>query len=471
MKKFHLIILFLTLQQLHAQSKAMTLQECIEYAWKNNLDLKQSMLNAESSKIDYQQSKMNQLPNLSFSTGQNYQFGRTIDRFTNTFVNQTTRSNNFGLSSGVMVFNGFQIRNNIKQNKENLESVNQNIEANKNAIALTISNLFLQLIQIKESINNSKLQMNSTLNQIDRAQKLVDAGTTDMSSLLSLKAQLANEELNLINNENSENALLLSLKTSMQFPVTDELQVLMPNIELESVKINETPIQIYESAIKFLPQVKAAIAQNNASNYLEKISRGALLPSISLFANVNTVFSDQAKNYTGTSNLLGYRTIGVTQVSNEAVISPIFDVSSKVIPFNTQIKDNLGQSAGISLSWNLFNGFNTQNQIKKAKINQQISDLNLLKTKNTILTEINTAYNNYTAAQARYKASENNVNAQKTSYEYIQKRFDAGLTSSFDFISAKNNFLIAQSTFLQAKYELVFRSLVLNFYKGNKIAF
>lgn len=471
MKKIHFLILFLSLQQLHAQVKTMTLQECIEYAWKNNLDLKQSLLSAESSKIDYQQSKMNQLPNLSFSTGQNYQFGRTIDRFTNAFVNQTTRSNNFGLSSGVMVFNGFQIRNNIKQNKENLESVNQNIEASKNAIALNISNLFLQLIQIKESINNSKLQMNSTQSQIERAQKLVDAGTTDMSSLLSLKAQLANEELNLINNENSQNAILLSLKTSMQYPVTDDLEVLMPNIGLENVKINETLIEIYDAAIKFLPQVKAAIAQNNASNYMEKISRGALLPSISLFANINTVFSDQAKNYTGTSNLLGYRTIGITQTSSELVVSPIYDVTSKVIPFNTQLKDNLGQSAGISLSWNLFNGFNTQNQIKKAKINQQISDLNLLKTKNTILTEINTAYNSYTAAQARYKASENSVNAQKTSYDYIQKRFDAGLTSSFDFISAKNNYLIAQSTFLQAKYELIFRSLVLNFYKGNKISF
>lgn len=470
MKKFHFLILFLSLQQLHAQSKAMTLQECIEYAWKNNLDLKQSILTAETSKIDFQQSKLNQLPNLSFSTGQNYQFGRTIG-YDNTYENQTIRSNNFGLNSGVMVFNGFQIRNNIKQNKETLESVNQNIEVSKNTIALNISNLFLQLIQIKESINNSKLQMNSTQSQIERAQKLVDAGTTDMSSLLSLKAQLANEELNLINNENSQNAILLSLKTSMQYPVTDDLDVLMPNIGIENVKINETPIEIYDAAIKFLPQVKAAIAQNNASNYMEKISKGALLPSISLFANINTIFTDQAKDIKSQTKFLGYRTIGFTQSTNEAVVTPIFEEPTKILSFNSQIKDNLGQSIGVSLSWNLFNGFNTQNQIKKAKINQQISDLNLLKTKNTILTEINTAYNNYTAAQARYKASENNVNAQKTSYDYIQKRFDAGLTSSFDFISAKNNYLIAQSTFLQAKYELVFRSLVLNFYKGNKIAF
>ena len=96
-----------------AQLQKYTLQQCIEYAWNNNLDIKQSFLNNESSVLDVKQSKANLLPTLSASAGQNYQFGRTVDRFTNAFVNQTIRSNNFGLNAGLSLFNGFQNQNNI----------------------------------------------------------------------------------------------------------------------------------------------------------------------------------------------------------------------------------------------------------------------------------------------------------------------------------------------------------------------
>jgi len=153
----------------------------------------------------------------------------------------------------------------------------------------------------------------------------------------------------------------------------------------------------------------------------------------------------------------------------EAVLQPTFRYQTETIKFGKQLEDNIGQGAGINLNWNIFNGFATQNQIQKAKINQQITDLNLIKTKNTLLTDINTAVNAYNAAKARYDASQNNVEAQNTSLDYIQKRFDAGVTNSFDFINAKNNNSQAMSTVLQAKYELVFRALILEFYKGNKI--
>ncbi len=133
------------------------------------------------------------------------------------------------------------------------------------------------------------------------------------------------------------------------------------------------------------------------------------------------------------------------------------------------MKDNIGQGAGISFSWNLFNGFQVQSQIQKAKISQQISDINLQKQKNTLLNDINTAVNSYNAAKAKYDASKNNVEAQKTSLDYIQKRFDAGASTSFDFINAKNNYLQAQSNELQARYEMVFRALILEYYKGNTI--
>jgi outer membrane protein len=181
------------------------------------------------------------------------------------------------------------------------------------------------------------------------------------------------------------------------------------------------------------------------------------------------VYSQNAKTITSVTQT-GTTIIGVTQNGNEAVIQPTFNYNTKTIDFGKQIKDNLGQSMGVSLSWNLFNGFQVQNQYQKSKINLQISELNLMKVKNTLLSDINVAVTNYNAAKARHNAAVNNVEAQKLSLDYVQKRYDAGASTSFDFIQSKNNFLQSQTSESQARYELIFRGLILEYYKGNPIS-
>ena len=452
-----------------AQQQKYSLQQCIEYAWSNNLDIKQSFLNNESSILDVTQSKANLLPTLNAAAGQNYQFGRTVDRFTNTFVNQSIRSNNISLNAGLTVFNGFQNQNNITQKKQTQKVSQYNIEVIKNQIALSISNSFLQCIQAIETIDFNQIQIQNTTQRIEKAQKMVDAGVSDLTVLLSLKAQLANEQLNLITSESNKNTALLNLKNLMQLPIDKDLLVEIPSITPELLMASMVDaLQIYEIALKNLPQIKAAETEILAAKSQTKMANGNLFPSISLYGSVSTVFSQSAKNIVNITPS-GTQAIGFTQNSMEAVLQPTFRYQTETIKFGKQLEDNIGQGAGINLNWNIFNGFATQNQIQKAKINQQITDLNLIKTKNTLLTDINTAVNAYNAAKARYDASQNNVEAQNTSLDYIQKRFDAGVTNSFDFINAKNNNSQAISTVLQAKYELVFRALILEFYKGNKI--
>ncbi len=452
-----------------AQLQKYTLQQCIEYAWNNNLDIKQSFLNNESSVLDVKQSKANLLPTLSASAGQNYQFGRTVDRFTNAFVNQTIRSNNFGLNAGLSLFNGFQNQNNIVQKKQTQKVSQYTIDVTKNQIALSIANSFLQCIQAIETINFNNIQIQNTTQRIERAQKMVDAGVSDLTILLSLKAQLANEKLNLINSESAKNASILSLKNLMQLPIENHLEIIVPLISDEVLKFTKADVfEIYEIALKNLPQIKAAETQILAAKAQTKMANGNLFPSIALYGSVSTVFSQSAKEVVNTS-LIGTSPIGYTQTSNEVVLKPIYDLELKTIKFGKQLESNLGQGAGINLSWNLFNGFATQNQIQKAKINQTITDLNFTKTKNTLLSDINIAVNTFNAAKVKFDASENNVEAQTTSLEYIQKRFDAGVSNSFDFINAKNNYSQAKSSALQAKYELIFRALILEYYKGNII--
>lgn len=467
--------LFLTLGLLtclystNVQAQKFTLRQCIDYAWSNNLDIKQSMLNNQSALIDVKASKANLLPTLSANAGQNYQFGRTIDRFTNTYSNQTIRSNNFGLNAGLMLFSGFQNQNNIKQKKFTQEASEETIEYTKNLIALNISSAFLQAIQAIESINNAQLQIASTQQRIDKAQKQVDAGVADLSNLLTLKAQIANEQLNLVNAVNSKNAALLSLRNLMQLPITEELDIVVPSVDGITSTREPIVMEIYETAINNLPQIKSAIKQSEAAKSQTKYTRGALFPTISLYGSLSTVYSQSAINYSYGTTPTGYQPIGITQTTNELVVQPVYAITKQTIKFSDQFKNNIGQGAGLNFSWNLFNGFQVQNSIQKAKINQLVTDMNLQKQKNTLMNDINTAVNSYNAAKAKHDASLNSVDAQKTSLDYIQKRFDAGVTTSFDFINAKNSYLQAQSNELQAKYELVFRALILEYYRGNSI--
>src|SRR5574343_106256 len=212
-KRFLLCISVAAGLSLSAQSTKFTLKACIEYAWMNNLDVRQYILNYETSKIDARQTRTQLLPSLSAGAGQNYQFGRTIDRFTNTFVNQTIRTNNINLNANFVLYNGLQYENAIRSQDALLKASQENIQTIKNQIALSISSAFLQTIQAEESIKNAEFQILSTTTRIERAQKMVDAGTTDLSALLSLKAQLANETLNLITAQNSKASAILNLKT------------------------------------------------------------------------------------------------------------------------------------------------------------------------------------------------------------------------------------------------------------------
>ncbi|MDI1235765.1 MAG: TolC family protein [bacterium] len=468
---FSLIGLLACIYTTKVSAQKFTLKQCIDYAWSNNLDIKQSELNNASANIDVKASKAILLPNLSASAGQNYQFGRTVDRFTNTFINQTIRSNNFGLSAGVLLFSGFQNQNNIKQKRFTQEASEETIQYTKNLIALNISSSFLQAIQGIESINNAQLQIASTQQRIEKAQKQVDAGVADLSNLLTLKAQVANEQLNLVNAINNKNVAMLSLRNLMQLPIDEALDIIIPSVESITSTKNPVVLEIYETALNNLPQIKSAIKQSEAANAQTNYTKGALSPSISLYGSLSTVYSQSAQKYAYSANPIGYQTIGITQNSNELVVQPIYAITKETIKFGDQFKNNIGQGAGLSFSWNLFNGFQVQNSIQKAKINQLISDMNLQKQKNTLMNDINTAVNSYNAAKARYDASLNNVDAQKTSLDYIQKRFDAGVTTTFDFINAKNGYLQAQSNELQAKYELIFRALIIEYYRGNTITF
>jgi outer membrane protein len=328
----------------------------------NNLDVRQFILNSESSNIDLKQSKANILPSLSANAGQNYQFGRSIDRFTNQFSNQTIRSNNFSLNANLLLFGGFQTQNNIKRANVTQKAAQENVQNIKNQIALSVANAFLQAVQSEENIKNLNFQVETTQQRIIKAQKMVDAGTADLSNLLTLKAQLANEQYNVITAVNGKNSSMLNLKTLLQMGNDQDLNLTMPVVSLDIISNSFSVNEIYQIALENMPQIKSAILQNEAAKYQTRVSQGSMFPSIALFGSLSTVYSQSAQIYSN-PKIIGTQVIGYTQTNNELVVQPTYSYQTSTKAFSKQISDNLGQSAGLSLSWNIFNAFQVQNQM------------------------------------------------------------------------------------------------------------
>ena len=200
----------------------------------------------------------------------------------------------------------------------------------------------------------------------------------------------------------------------------------------------------------------------------EKIARAGLQPTISAYGNINTVYSQSGKLYTGTGNY-DIIPIGATETTKELVVTAREQLSITDKPFANQLSDNLGQQVGLSMQIPIFNGYRSRAALENAKLNTQITELGLENTKNQLRNDVTTAFTNLKAAKSRYEAALSNQEAQQLNFDFSQKRFEAGVMGSYELVTAKNQWSAAQIQVLNAKYEYVFRALIIDFYKGKQL--
>ncbi len=460
----HLLLIYIPI----SFGQKLTLEQCIEKAWLNNVDIKQAILNKKNASLDTRQARASRLPSLNLSTGQNYQFGRTVDRFTNSFVNNTIRNNNLSLSTNLLLFNGFQVNNTIKSAKLSELSAEYSLQNSKNQIALNVASLFLNVVQAYENKHLYQLQKENTNQKLEKAQKMYDAGASDLLPVLNFKAQLASDELNIVNAQNSINDALINLKNLLQIPIESDFDIIVPNIEWGNYKLQEKTQDVYLIAIQNVPEIKLAKQNIEIAKTQNKISRSGLFPMVSLSANLSTVYSNANKEIIN-PRINGTTIIGITQNTQENVVQPSFTFDTKTKSFVKQMEENVGQSLGINLNWNILSGLSTNTQIKKSELNYEIQTLNLLKAENTLKSSISLAVNAYNAALAKFEAVNLNLEAQKMVYQYYETKMNVGNINFTDYYNAKNNFNQANVSLLQAKYELVFRAFVIDYYKGKVI--
>lgn len=454
-------------------NQTMTLEQCIEYALKNNIQIKQSELNTELSQVNLTQSKANLLPSLNANASHSYNIGRTVDRFTNQFADAQVLSQNFGLSTDITLFNGFQNINTIQQNKFTYLAGKYDIEKMKNDISLNIATAYLQILYSIELVDNSKNQMGITAAQVDRTKILVEAGSLAKGTLLDIQSQLASEELNLTNAQNQLDISYLNLAQLLNMPSADGLTIVKPELNVgPEALLTVTPTQIYNSAVSNLPEIKSAELNVKSAEKSVDVAWGGLSPRLTFSASYGTGYSGASQRFSTLPAFQGYGPNGDFTSSGDTVLSPLFSSGTyEKIPFTDQYSDNVNKSFGFYLTVPIFNRFQTKTSIDRARIQKLNADLTVESTKLTIQKNVQQAYADANAGLKKYNASLKAIDAMQESFKYTEQKFNVGMLNTNDYNDAKNKLIKAQSELLQAKYEYVFKTKVLDFYQGKPLKF
>lgn len=470
MNKKHLLILIFFVAPLAGFSQtSWTLEECINYALENNITVKQSEAQLTISSNNLTQSKMEMLPAISGSASHNYNFGRSIDPFTNTFATQQIRSNNFSVTGNITLFNGLQNQNTIKQRKAEKKAAKEDLEATKNNIALNIANAFLQVVLNEEVVAINKEQVKTTEQQLERTKKLVEAGRSAINAELDIKAQLASEKLNLVNAENQLKLSYLTLWQLMLKEPNNEDRIVKPGLSQDFDNLLPyAAANVYNNFAADAPEINAAKKRIISSNYAYKVAQGGRSPRIALNGSVSTLYSESFKNVGGFVTL-GTREVYTDLNGNPVVIPYQVPTTSEVTPFGEQLNNNLGRFIGVGMTIPIFSRWQINTAIKNAKTNVKVAELNFRQAENNLFREVTTAVNEYDAARARYTSAKENLDAQKKSFEFAEARNKAGLMNFAEFALIKNNYTRAEITLAQAQYELLFRMKTIEFYNTGKI--
>lgn len=461
---------WLTSINLQAQEvKIWTLEECINYALDHNVNIKKQYLNVNFQEEVLNQSKLGILPNVNAFASHGYNWGQRVDPFTNEFATDRVRSNNLYLQGDLNLFSGMQQLNTIKKNKINLNKAQYDADYYKDDISISVATEYLQTLYFLEYVTMARNQIEITNQQVDRTLKLVEAGTLAKGDLLTIEAQQASEELSLVEAENNLSLSYLNLTQLLELPTTEGFEIEKPELGLVEQTELFTPKKIYNQALENRPEIKSAELNVESSVTDLKIAKGAYYPRLSLSGSLGSGYS--GANQIGEDIFTYNPQIGQT-ASGEAVFpnEPLTGYGSfNPKPFNDQLSDNLNETVGFNLSIPIFNGWSSRSNVAQAKIGIENANLDLQLQKNNLYKTIQQAYNDAMAANNKNRAAQKKVHATSESFKYAEQKFNIGLINSVEYNDAKKEYNNALSELIQAKYDYVFRTTVIDFYLGKPL--
>lgn len=438
MKKI-LLPIGLLLASYQMQAEVWSLRKCVDYAVEHNISIKQRENVKRQQQLQLSNAKNSRLPNLDGSVSQNFSFGRGLTS-DNTYTNKSTSSTSFSLGTSVPLFTGLRIPNMIKLNQLNLEASTADLEKAKNDISVQVAQAYVQILYSMEIADVARRQVSIDSMQVVRLQAMIDNGKASEAELAQQKATLAQGRLTATQAQNQYDQAVLTLTQLLELPSADKFTVERPKVgNIDSNNEKYSVEAIYAEALGVKPEVKAEELRLKGSEYNINIARSGWYPQLSLSAGLGT-------NY--------YKTSGFKGES-----------------FSDQMKNNFSQYIGLNLSVPIFNRFQTRNSVRSAKIERETQQFQLDNVKKSLYKEIQQACQAANAASAKYASSIEAGKSSNAAFRLMQAKYENGKANITEFNEAKNNLMKAESDLAQAKYEFVFQTTLVDFYRGKAIDF
>lgn len=435
------LIVLMSPAALHAQ-KAWTLEQCCDYAVEHNISLRQKENQKLQQELQLSNARNQRLPDLNGSVGENLSFGRGLTA-DNTYTNTNTSSTSFSLGTSIPLFTGFQIPNQIRLSRLNLEATTEELEKARNDIRMQVAQEYVQVLYDMELLNVACRQVEIDSAQVDRLEKLLAVGKASEAQVSQQRSSLAQSRLTATQANNNLQLARLSLAQLLELDRPEGFTIArIDSIEqaLAPSALSPTLIdEVLAEALVVKPEIHSGQLRLEAADRSIDIARAGLYPTLSFSAGLGT-------NY--------YTTSGFT-----------------ADPFGIQLKNNFSQYLGLSLNIPIFNRLQTRNSIRSAKIDRENRLLELDNTKKTLRKEIQQVFYNTVAAHEKVSSCQQACRASEDAFRLTQAKYEQGKSTVTEFNEAKNNLMKTVSDLTQARYECLYQHALIKFYRGQQLRF
>lgn len=407
--------------------KKWSIQECVDYAIQNNLGVKRNELSAQMQEIEIERAKSNFLPNVSGSVGTNVSFGSPMD--------QNSFSNSFGISSGMTLYNGNRTKNTLTLAEKDMEISELAVEELKSDLAVQVVSAYLNVLYNREGVRIAQDQVNVGNKLFERMDELVKAGVNAKNDLFQVQATLASNDESLVSAQNNLELALLELSQLLQISnVGFDVQDVVISIDEAKLKYDNSDM-IYNKALEWRPEIISAKKQLENSDLEIINAKTGHLPTVSASYSFGT-------NYFAMQDAISQS------------------------GYFKQLKDNRGHSLGVSASIPIFDRFATKLNTQRAEVQKLMSENTLETKKVNLKADVERAYIDAKTSLKTFEAAKKSVEAQEEAFRTAQERYNLGILTSYDFEQVRNQLVQAQSSFIRAKYNFLFKSKFLEIYYG-----
>ena len=434
MKAITLTLAALALAGSIRAQQGWTLDRCIDYALENNIQIRQSDIAARTRDVDLNSARSNRLPGVSASASQSWSFGRslTID---NTYANTNTASTSFSIGADMTLFAGGRVSGNIQNARLGLDAAMADLERIKDDVRVQVAQAFIQIVYNRSILDVAQGQVTIDSMQVERLTALAAIGKASSAEVASQKATLAQSQLSVTQAQNNLNMSILTLTQLLELPSPEGFDVIQPNADDIEFSIPDSPEQIYVQALDIKPAVKREVIRlQQAANSID-IAKGGYYPTLSLSAGAGT----------------GYYTSSNRTSDN----------------FGSQIKNNFGPHVGLNLSIPIFSRNSNRNSVRSAQLSMMNQEMQLDNVKKQLYKEIQQAYYNTVSSKSRYESSQEVEVSAQESFQLVQAKYEGGKASITEFNESKNRLVTAQADVIKYRYEYLFNTALLEFYRNS----